>query len=87
MKKLVEVCTTEIDATDHKKHAELEKYKDYGLTFRFYKATGEYFTLGGHEGNSNKTDQQKFAEIDSPMNGHMTSKVYSLDGVSATAVG
>ena len=87
LKKLVEVCTTEIDATDHKKHAELEKYKDYGLTFRFYKATGEYFTLGGPEGNSNKTDQQKFAEIDSPMNGHMTSKVYSLDGVSATAVG
>ena len=35
LKKLVEVCTTEIDATDHKKHAELEKYKDYGLTFRF----------------------------------------------------
>jgi len=88
LKKLVEVCTTEIDATDHKKHAELEKYKDYGLTFRFYKATGEYFTLGGPEGNSNKTDQQKFAEIDSPMNGHMTSKVYSLEGgVSATAVG
>ena len=87
LKKLVEVCTIEIDATDHKKHAELEKYKDYGLTFRFYKATGEYFTLGGPEGNSNKTDQQKFAEIDSPMNGHMTSKVYSLDGVSATAVG
>lgn len=55
----MEVCTTEIDATDHKKHAELEKYKDYGLTFRFYKATGEYFTLGGPEGNSNKTDQQK----------------------------
>ena len=88
LKKLVEVCTTEIDATDHKKHAELEKYKDYGLTFRFYKATGEYFTLGGPEGNSNKTDQQKFAEIDSPMNGHMTSAVYSLEGgVSATAVG
>ena len=88
LKKLVEVCTTEIDATDHKKHAELEKYKDYGLTFRFYKATREYFTLGGPEGNSNKTDQQKFAEIDSPMNGHMISRVYSLDGVvSATAVG
>ena len=88
LKKLVEVCTTEIDATDHKKHAELEKYKDYGLTFRFYKPTTEYFTLGGPEGNSNKTDQQKFAEIDSPMNGHMTSKVYSLEGgVSATAVG
>ena len=88
LKKLVEVCTTEIDATDHKKHAELEKYKDYGLTFRFYKATGEYFTLGGPEGNSNKTNQQKFAEIDSPMNGHMTSAVYSLEGgVSATAVG
>ena len=88
LKKLVEVCTTEIDATDHKKHAELEKYKDYGLTFRFYKATREYFTLGGPECNSNKTDQQKFAEIDSPMNGHMISRVYSLDGVvSATAVG
>ena len=87
LKKLVEVCTTEIGAEDHKQHAELKAYKDYGLTFRFYKATEEYITLGGPENNSNKTDQQKFAEIDSPMNGHMTSKVYSLDGVSATAVG
>ena len=87
LKKLVEVCTTEIGAEDHNQHAELKAYKDYGLTFRFYKATEEYITLGGPENNSNKTDQQKFAEIDSPMNGHMTSKVYSLDGVSATAVG
>ncbi len=87
LKKLVEVCTTEIGAEDHNQHAELKAYKDYGLTFRFYKATEEYITLGGPQNNSNKTDQQKFAEIDSPMNGHMTSKVYSLDGVSATAVG
>ena len=39
LKKLVEVCTTEIGAEDHKQHAELKAYKDYGLTFRFYKAT------------------------------------------------
>ena len=61
LKKLVEVCTTEIGAEDHKQHAELKAYKDYGLTFRFYKATEEYITLGGPENNSNKTDQQKFA--------------------------
>ena len=44
LKKLVEVCTTEIGAEDHNQHAELKAYKDYGLTFRFYKATEEYIT-------------------------------------------
>ena len=87
LKKLVEVCTTEIDATDHKKHAELEKYKDYGLTFRFYIPTAPYNTLGGVDGNTNKTDQQKFAKLDSHENGIMSSKVYTVEGTSATAVG
>lgn len=36
--------------------------------------------------NTNKTDQQKFAQIDSPESGIMTSKVYNIPE-SATAVG
>ena len=88
LKKLVTVCTTpESNAGDHSKHEELGDYEDYGLSFRFYLATAAYNTLGGPEGNSNRTDQQKFAQIDSPENGIMTSKVYDINGGSATAVG
>jgi len=88
LKKLVTVCTTGLDDTEeHNAHTLLSNYKDYGLTFRFTLAKAAYNTLGGVEGNSNKTDQQKFASIDDPMNGIMTSKVYTIDGVSATAVG
>ena len=46
-----------------------------------------YNTLGGVDGNTNKTDQQKFAKLDSHENGIMSSKVYTVEGTSATAVG
>lgn len=67
MKKLVKVCVTDAkDAkTNHANHANLANYKDYGLTFRFYIPTAPYNTLGGVDGNTNKTDQQKFAKLDS----------------------
>lgn len=90
LKKLVTVCVTDLDKkNDHNNHAELKDYKDYGLSFRFTIAKGEYITLGGPEGNTNKTDQQEFAKIDNAANGHMTSKVYTVGagGNSATAVG
>jgi len=87
LKKLVTVCATDVE-NEHANHEDwTEKYKDYGLSFRFYLATAAYNTLGGPDNNSNKTDQQKFAKIDSPANGLMTSKVYTIDGGSATAVG
>ncbi|MDE6181035.1 MAG: hypothetical protein K2G02_07995 [Phocaeicola sp.] len=89
LKKLVTVCA--VEENDEKNHATHEdwtsKYKNYGLAFRFSLATAAYNTLGGPEGNSNKTDQQKFAKIDTPANGIMTSKVYTINGGSATAVG
>ncbi|WP_455608624.1 hypothetical protein [Bacteroides rodentium] len=89
LKKLVKVCVTDADKakTDHSEHADLKNYKDYGLAFRFYIPTAPYNTLGGAEGNTNKTDQQKFAKLDSHENGMMSSKVYTIEGVSATAVG
>lgn len=89
MKKLVKVCVTDAkDAkTNHANHANLANYKDYGLTFRFYIPTAPYNTLGGVDGNTNKTDQQKFAKLDSHENGIMSSKVYTVEGTSATAVG
>ncbi len=73
--------------TNHANHANLANYKDYGLTFRFYIPTAPYNTLGGVDGNTNKTDQQKFAKLDSHENGIMSSKVYTVEGTSATAVG
>ena len=92
LKKYVTVCVTDEEnahgnGNTHANHELFSQYKDYGLAFRFYLATAPYITLGGAEGNSNKTDQQKFAEIDSPENGLMTSRVYDIDGGSATAVG
>ena len=92
LKKYVTVCVTDEEnahgnGNTHADHELFSQYKDYGLAFRFYLATAPYITLGGAEGNSNKTDQQKFAEIDSPENGLMTSRVYDIDGGSATAVG
>lgn len=82
LKKLVKVCVSD-DANDHSAHAGLDNYKDYGLTFRFRLAKAAYIPEAD---NTNKTDQQKFAEIDSPMNGKMSSKVYDISE-SATAVG
>ncbi len=92
LKDLVKVCATDRDQfkTEHAtNHIDLVNYKEYGLSFRFYLAKAPYITLGGIEGNTNKTDQQKFAEIDNPTNGIMTSKVYTVGegGTSATAVG
>lgn len=86
LKTLVTACFSK-DEKDHAEHEQLADYKDYGLSFRFYLPTTPYITLGGEEDNSNKTDQQKFAEIDNAMNGHLTSKVYTINGTSATAVG
>ena len=87
LKKLVKVCVTDVDADSHTDHENLANYKDYGLTFRFYIPQTPYITLGGAEGNTNKTDQQKFAKLDSHENGIMSSVVYTIDGSSATAVG
>lgn len=89
LKKLVTVCVTDADVAlkDHSNHKELKNYKDYGLTYRFYKAAAPYITLGGPEGNTNKTDQQKFAKIDSPANGILTSGVYTITDPNATSVG
>lgn len=75
LKKLVDVCTKEND------HASLANYKAYGLTYRFALATKAYMQ------GSNNTDQQQFALIDSPMNGKLTSKTYTIGGVAQTAVG
>ena len=83
LKKLVKVCVTDAGATDHKAHEGLDNYKEYGLTFRFRLANAAYIPQSD---NVNKTDQQKFAEIDSPINGMMKSKVYNIPE-SATAVG
>lgn len=82
LKTLVKACVSD-DAKNHAKHEGLDNYKDYGLTFRFRLAKAAYIPQSD---NTNKTDQQKFAEIDSPVNGKMTSKVYNLSE-SATAVG
>ena len=68
--------------TNHANHANLANYKDYGLTFRFYIPTAPYNTLGGVDGNTNKTDQQKFDKLDSHENGIMSSKVYTVEGLS-----
>lgn len=88
LKTLVKVCVTDAAATTHNNaHEDLTNYADYGLAFRFYLPSKAYNTLGGQDGNTNKTDQQKFAKIDSKENGIMTSKVYTIDGGSATAVG
>ena len=70
-------------ANDHAAHEDLVDYKDYGLTFRFRLAEAAYIP---ENDNDNKTDQHKFAEIASPMNGKMSAKVYDISG-SATAVG
>lgn len=87
LKTLLKVCVTDpLAATHNNQHADLTNYKDYGLAFRFYLPSIPYITLGGPEGNTNKTDQQKFAKLDSPENGIMTSTVYDIGG-SATAVG
>ena len=87
LKKLVTVCVTDVAAVNHNDHQELKNYKAYGLTYRFYVAAAPYITLGGPEGNTNKTDQQKFAKIDSPANGILTSGVYTITDPNATSVG
>ncbi len=62
-------------------HADMENYKSYGLSFRFALANKAYMQ------GTNQTDQQQFATIDSPMNGHMNSRVYTVNGMTETAVG
>lgn len=86
LKTLVTVCVSG-EENVHVNHEKLANYADYGLAFRFRLAKAGYFPKGGDEGNDNKTNQQKFASIDSPATGIMTSKVYDVEGVSATAVG
>ncbi len=68
LKTLVDVCIIQ------ENHKSLEDYKSYGLAFRFYLPSTPY-KQGG-----NQTDQQRFARIDSPQNGFLTSKVYDYDG-------
>lgn len=75
LKKLTEVCIQEGD------HKTLENHKSYGLTYRFVLAKAAYMQ------GSNNTDQQRFAEIDSPMNGILTSRTYDIDGAAQTALG
>lgn len=87
LKTLVTVCVTDEGATNHTGHEELEDYEAYGLAFRFYIPSTPYNTLGGSEGNTNRTDQQQFAKLDSHTNGIMTSKVYTVEGANLTAVG
>ena len=58
-------------------HPELDA-NSYGLAFRFAVATGKYF-----QGDNNNTDQQEFATI---TDGVLKSRVYTIDGVSQTAV-
>ena len=82
LKTLVKVCVSDIN-NDHSKHEGLDNYADYGLAFRFRLANAAYIPQND---NTNKTDQQKFAQIDSPESGIMTSKVYNIPE-SATAVG
>ena len=82
LKTLVKVCVSDIN-NDHSKHEGLDNYADYGLAFRFRLANAAYIPQND---NTNKTDQQKFAQIDSPESGIMTSKVYNISE-SATAVG
>ncbi|MCE2616650.1 MAG: hypothetical protein ACTTKN_02875 [Phocaeicola sp.] len=86
LKKYVTVCVNDVDKfKNHANHEKLADFADYGLGFKFYLAKAPYITLGGPEGNSNKTDQQQFANLTE--DGIMTSKVYTIDGGSATAVG
>ena len=85
LKNWVTVCVTDEDAENHVGHENLANYKDFGLGFRFYLAKAAYITLGGPDGNSNKTDQQKFAKVSE--DGIVESQVYTIDGGSATAVG
>lgn len=75
LKKLAEVCIVEDN------HKTLENHKSYGLSFRFALAKAAYM-----QGNNN-TDQQQFASIDSPMNGMLTSKTYTIGGAAQTALG
>lgn len=85
LKQWVTVCATDEAAENHVAHENLTNYADFGLGFRFYKANAAYITLGGEDNNSNKTDQQKFLDI--TKDGIATSRVYTIDGGSATAVG
>lgn len=74
LKKMVEVCSTG-------DHTSLADYKEYGLSFRFAIAKGEYLK------GSNNTDQQRFAEIDNATNGLLKSRTYDIGGVAQTAIG
>jgi hypothetical protein len=90
LKKWVTVCVTDEDnfSKNHAPHENwADKYEDYGLGFRFYMAKAEYkpINTGKQTDQKNRTDQQKFADV--TKDGIMTSRVYTIDGVSATSVG
>lgn len=75
LKKIVDVCIVEED------HKSLEDYKAYGLEYRFALPKAEYMQ------GTNNTDQQRFAKIDDPKNGILTSQVYTIGGATQTAIG
>lgn len=75
LKKYVDVCILE------QNHASLADWKSYGLEYRFYLPTKPY------EQGDNKTDQQRFANIDSPTNGLVTSRTYDINKPNQTAEG
>ena len=75
LKKVVDVCS---DPTSHSS----VDYKSFGLTFRFAVASKAYL-----KGTNNNTDQQQFAKIDNATNGHLTSKVYTINNQSYAAIG
>ncbi len=89
LKTLVTVCEFEKyfknpNGTDNitvGSHADIADFKSYGLAFRFAIAKKAY------NKGANNTDQQQFATIDDPVNGLLTSKVYTVGGASQTAVG
>ncbi|MGV8963974.1 MAG: hypothetical protein ACOH2V_11435 [Candidatus Saccharimonadaceae bacterium] len=66
------VCTEE-------NHSTLANFADYGLKFKFEVAHLPYLQ------GTNQTDQQQFASIDE--NGKLSSKVYTIDGETKTALG
>ncbi len=69
---IVTVCTEE-------DHSTLANFADYGLKFEFKVAHLPYLQ------GTNLTDQQQFASIDA--NGKLSSKVYTIDGETKTALG
>ena len=85
LKKYVTVCeferlriTGNIESFEVGSHNDID-WASYGLAFRFHIARAAY--------NKGSTNQQEFATIDTPENGILTSKAYTVDGITQTAVG